>query len=45
MENITDNNGNIIPLPKPYTTKQSESIKALCDKTYGYYSSEKKSMI
>ena len=45
MTSLTDKNGNLLPLTKPYTTKQSESIKALCDKTYGYYSSEKKSMI
>ena len=32
-------------LPKAYTVRQSESIKALCDKVYGYYSSEKRSMI
>ena len=33
------------PLPKAYTVKQSESMKALGDKTYGYYASEKKSLI
>lgn len=34
-----------IPLPKAYTVRQSESMKALGDKTYGYYASEKKSLI
>jgi len=34
-----------MPLPKAYTVRQSESMKALGDKTYGYYSSEKKSLI
>ena len=33
------------PLPRAYTNKQSESLKALSDKIYGYYSHEKKSMI
>lgn len=33
------------PLPKAYTNKQSESMKALADRIYGYYSHEKKSMI
>lgn len=33
------------PLPKAYTVRQSESMKALGDKTYGYYASEKKSLI
>ena len=33
------------PLPKAYTVKQSESMKALGDKTYGYYASEKKSLV
>ena len=32
-------------LPRAYTNKQSESLKALSDKLYGYYSHEKKSMI
>lgn len=32
-------------LPRAYTTKQSESMKALGDKIYGYYSHEKRSMI
>lgn len=36
---------NVKALPKAYTVRQSESIKALCDKVYGYYSSEKRSMI
>ena len=36
---------NPMPLPKAYTVKQSESMKALGDKTYGYYASEKKSLI
>lgn len=33
------------PLPKAYTIQQSESMKALSDLTYGYYSHEKKSLI
>lgn len=33
------------PLPRAYTTKQSESMKAIADKIYGYYTHEKKSMI
>lgn len=33
------------PLPRAYTTKQSESMKALGDKLYGYYAHEKRSMI
>lgn len=32
-------------LPKAYTIQQSESIKALSDLVYGYYSHEKKSLI
>ena len=32
-------------LPRAFTTKQSESLKALGDKIYGYYAHEKKSMI
>lgn len=32
-------------LPRAYTTKQSESMKAIGDKIYGYYSHEKKSMM
>ena len=32
-------------LPKAYTVKQSEAMKALGDRTYGYYASEKKSLI
>lgn len=35
----------IPPLPKAYTTKESESIKALADKIYGYYTHERKAMI
>lgn len=34
-----------IPLPRAYTTKQSEGMKALSDLIYGYYSSEKKSLV
>lgn len=33
------------PLPKAYTVRQSEAMKALGDRTYGYYASEKKSLI
>lgn len=33
------------PLPKAYTIQQSESMKALSDLIYGYYSHEKKSLI
>ena len=33
------------PLPKAYTVRQSESMKSLGDKIYGYYASEKKSLI
>ena len=33
------------PLPKAYTTLESESMKELADNIYGYYSHEKKSMI
>ena len=32
-------------LPKAYTVKQSEAMKALGDRIYGYYASEKKSLI
>lgn len=32
-------------LPKAYTVQQSESMKALSDLTYGYYSHEKKSLV
>lgn len=32
-------------LPRAYTTKQSESMKSIADKIYGYYSHEKKSMM
>ena len=32
-------------LPKAYTNRQSESMKALSDRIYGYYAHEKKSMI
>ena len=33
------------PLPKAYSNRQSESMKALADRIYGYYAHEKKSMI
>jgi hypothetical protein len=33
------------PLPRAYTTLESESIKDISDTIYGYYSSEKKSLI
>jgi len=32
-------------LPRAYTNKQAESMKSLSDDIYGYYSSEKKSLI
>jgi len=32
-------------LPKAYTNQQSEGMKALSDRIYGYYAHEKKSMI
>lgn len=32
-------------MPKAYSNKQSESMKALADRIYGYYSHEKKSML
>ena len=35
----------IQPLPKAYTNQQSEGMKALSDRIYGYYAHEKKSMI
>lgn len=37
--------GEFNPLPKAYTIQQSESLKDVADSIYGYYSSEKKSMI
>lgn len=37
--------GKIKALPRAYTNKQAESIKALGDKIYGYYSHEKKSLM
>ena len=33
------------PLPRAYTTQQSESMKSLSDLIYGYYSHEKKALI
>lgn len=54
LEGARDTNGNLFtlgtddkptPLPRAYTTKQSESMKAIADKIYGYYSHEKKSMM
>lgn len=42
---IRDENGNYNPLPKAYTTQQSESYKALSDMMYGYYSHEKRSLM
>lgn len=33
------------PLPKAYTTQQSEGYKDLADMMYGYYSDEKKSLV
>lgn len=34
-----------MPLPRVYTNKEAEAIKAIADEIYGYYSHEKKSMI
>lgn len=54
---VLDENGNYVdfklsgdpdnptPLPKAYTTQQSEGYKDLADMMYGYYSDEKKSLI
>ena len=52
---VEDKNGKLVdfklrmndpmPLPRAYTTKQSESMKSLGDDIYGYYSHEKKSLI
>lgn len=36
---------NPMPIPKAYTNRQSESMKALSDRIYGYYAHEKKSLI
>lgn len=37
--------GKVIPLPRAYVNTQAESMKALSDMIYGYYSHEKKSLI
>lgn len=37
--------GQIMPLPKAYTTQQSEAYKNVADDAYGYYSHEKKALI
>lgn len=42
---MMDENGNYNPLPKAYTTQQSESYKDIADSIYGYYAEEKRSMI
>lgn len=42
---MKNENGEFNPLPKAYTIQQSESLKDVADSIYGYYSSEKKSMI
>ena len=34
-----------MPLPRAYTNKEAESMKALGDRIYGYYSHEKKSLV
>lgn len=48
-EHTKNDNGSLFqigqPLPKAYTTEQSENYKSLSDMIYGYYSHEKKSMI
>lgn len=33
------------PLPRAYTIQEAESIKSICDLTYGYYSHEKRSLM
>lgn len=51
-EHTRDEKGNLFrlnlsdpqPLPKAYTTEQSEGMKALGDLLYGYYAHEKKSL-
>lgn len=51
-EHTKDSDGNLFrlnlsdpqPLPKAYTTEQSEGMKALGDLLYGYYAHEKKSL-
>lgn len=49
LENTKNADGSLFqvgqPLPKAYTTQQSESYKSLSDMVYGYYSHEKKAMI
>lgn len=54
LEGARDANGKLFTLgtddkptalPRAYTTKQSESMKAIADKIYGYYTHEKKSMM
>lgn len=37
--------GKVVPLPRAYVNLQAESMKALSDMIYGYYSHEKKSLI
>jgi hypothetical protein len=37
--------GEVISLPRAYANIQAESMKALSDMIYGYYSHEKKSLI
>lgn len=32
------------PLPRAYTVQEAESIKSVCDMTYGYYSHEKRAL-
>lgn len=52
LEGTTDKNGDKFKvdmsnpeLPRAYTTKEIESMKALGDEIYGYYSHEKKSLM
>lgn len=37
--------GEVVALPRAYTNTQAESMKALSDMIYGYYSHEKKSLL
>lgn len=39
------NMSNPMPLPRAYTNREAESMKALGDRIYGYYSHEKKSLV
>lgn len=45
IQRFVINMTNPLPLPRAYTVKEAESIKSICDMTYGYYSHEKRSLI